>query len=97
MPEAIKQLYVFYAFYGGNDEYINIMDKQKYDIFNGGQPTDDRIHRATIHNDSTSENDPIIDIIAITELPELSEDNIRYISQTCINWLFDNGHMDKRE
>lgn len=47
--------------------------------------------------ESTGESDPIIDIIAITELQELSEDNIRYISQTCINWLFDNGHMDKLE
>lgn len=96
MMQPIKELYVFYADYTGHPVFIELMDTAKYQQFKGWQPHDKRIHAATIHSDSTREDDPIITIIAVTEYEKLGQQRAEAIDQAVINWLMDMGHMTKR-
>lgn len=94
--QPIKTLYVFYADYTGHPVFIQLMDTKKYDEFKGWQPNDPRIHKATIHSDSTREDDPIITIVAVTEHNPLGQENAERIDQDVINWLIENGHIRAR-
>lgn len=96
MIEPIKNLYVFYANYTGHPVFIQLMDESKYNEFKGWRSNDPRLHRATIHSDSTREDDPIITIVAITEMEKLGQQNAEAIDQEVISWLMDNGHIRKR-
>lgn len=94
--QPIKSLYVFYANYTGHPVLIQLMDEAKYNQFKGWKPNDARIHAATIHSDSTREDDPIVSIIAITEYKKLGQQLAEAIDQEVINWLMENGHMPMR-
>jgi hypothetical protein len=91
----VNQFYIAYASYGGYEELIQQIDREKYDTFANGQPIDERIHCSVIHLDSTDERDPIVDIVAITEYRKLGKARADFIGQRVVNWLFDNGYIDK--
>lgn len=92
----IKTLYVYYAHYGDYPVTIRLMDEAKYLEFKGWQPNDERIHKADIHADSTREDDPVIEIVTITEHARLGQERAVQIEQEVANWLADNGHIRPR-
>jgi hypothetical protein len=89
---------LFYADY--SERFIQAITEEKYQQFyslGGSYQLSEEVmgYAHFIHVDSTGENDPILSIVAITLDRPLSKERQERIGQDCVNWLFENGYMEK--
>lgn len=92
---AIREIYASYSAIDNRAPRIQILEnKSAFELARKGAAIFNRVV-SILDNDSTREDDPILTIVCITDR-RLQGDEPHEISQEVINWLMDNGHMEKR-